>query len=190
MPSWRTVATDILSRLNGYKGNNYVPDSANNYMVLDLFDSIEFDGQHLWFCKLSNAPGPFDKWFPAQTCTEPTKGLSVSSQSFGIQEVHTLNSYNAQKLAVEFIDDDKATLEQYIANWQKNCSADDYDGFKYIPDILETLQITKYDWQKSRVYIHEYYVIPTDSITVEHSNDPALKTLRVNFASFGSNELS
>lgn len=209
MADWLNTSIDIINRLNTYSGtiepaarsydtvkvDTKAKDSrANNYLSFQQFNTIEYDSSHLWICKIDDAPGIFDGWVPAQSVSEPTKGLSVSSISFGIEEVNTLSNYNAVTLRAELLDDDKATLEQWIVDWQKNCAATDsfgrpYMGFKYLDDILKRIYITKYTWQKEKVYTHVYDVIPTGDITREHLNDPTLKVINVNFAVFGSSEI-
>lgn len=200
------TAVDILNRLNSYAGNNNVASKpyekakqidtqpidkrAGYYLTQEMFDAIEYDSTHLWFCTLTGAPAPFNKWFPAQRLDEPSKGLTTSSMSFGIEEVNTLNSYNAISLRAEILDNDKATLEQFLRKWQKDCSTDNYVGFRYLPEILGTLTITKYTWQKDKVYTREFYVIPSGDIQSEHSNDPSLKVLNVTFTVFGFKELT
>lgn len=170
-----------------------VPSNSSEFMTLELFNSIEYDSTHLWYCSLEGAPEPFDKWFPAQNVDEPTKGVSTSQLSFGLEEINTLNSYNSIKFRVDFIDNDKAVLESFFRKWQKEMSgsqgAVDYLGFKYIEDIVKKLYITKYDYQKKSVYTRLYMVIPDGSIQIPHGNDPTLKTITVNFASFGCSEL-
>lgn len=199
------TAIDILNRLNRYTSNNDIAsipyenaklidtkpidERAKLYLTQEMFDAIEYDSTHLWFCTLAGAPAPFNKWFPAQRIDEPSKGVATSSMSFGIEEVNTLNSYNALSLRTELIDDDKATLEQFLRDWQKNCSSKNYVGFRYLPEILSTITITKFNWQKDRIYTREYYVLPSGSITSEHGNDPSLKVINVNFAVFGNKEL-
>lgn len=205
MPSWLNTVKDILNKLNGY---NQASDSqqkiqhktvqvdtmatdkrSDKYLTFERFNGIEYDSTHLWFCTLQGAPAPFDKWFPAQTCTEPSKGVSMSTMSFGIEEVNTLNAYNVPNLRVEVIDNDKGVLEKYFKDWQKKISADNYYGFKYLEDTLKVFTIEKYTWQKDKVYTMEYYVLPQGEITHEHSNDPSLKILNINFATFGSKKI-
>ena len=209
MPNWFDVALDIANRLNRYSDANEptassypitivdtqpVDSRSTNFLTQERFDSIEYDSSHLWICQIDSAPPPYNSWFPAQDVQEPSKGLSVSPMSFGIEEVNTLSNYNAQTLRVEFIDDDKATLENWICNWQENCSGKDafgnpYMGFKYLEDILKIIKITKYTWQKDKVYTHAYSVLPVMEILRPHNNEPTLKTLNVSFAVFGSSKI-
>ena len=199
------TAKDILNRLNKYTSNSDIASKSYEnakpidtqpidkrsglYLTQEMFDAIEYDSTHLWFCTLAGAPAPFNKWFPAQRIDEPSKGLVASSMSFGIEEVNTLNNYNAISLRTELLDDDKATLEQFLRQWQKDCSTDNYVGFRYLPEILSTLTIIKYTWQKDKVYTREFYVLPTGDIQSEHGNDPSVKNLNVTFTVFGMKEL-
>lgn len=208
MARWLSTALDILNRLNVYTGNiepnkmSYsetkvdtmpVPDAAYNYMVQDYFDSIEYDSTHLWFCKMDDAPAPFNKWFPAQNCSEPLKGATTSSTSFGIEEVQTLNSYSASTMRVDFIDDANATLERWFSKWQRAIGSTDdglpYTGFRYLEEIVKKLYIVKYNWQKQKIYTKLFLVLPSGDISNEHSNEPTLKALTVNFAIFGRDEV-
>lgn len=203
MADWTKTATDVFNRLSGYTYSEVTPDinhetiivdtqapdaRSENYMTLDKFNSVEYDSVHLWECQISGAPSPFDKWFPAASCNEPTKGASVSTQSFGLEEVNVLSTYNALSMRVEFIDDDKATLENWISNWQEDCAVDNFYGFRYPEEVLHELYITKYTWQKEKVYTHCYLVLPTGTIDLNHNNDPSVKTLTVNFAVFGKSK--
>lgn len=199
------TAKDILNRLNSYAGNRIIASKSyenakpidtqpvdkrsEKFLTQALFDSIEYDSVHLWFCTLAGAPAPFNKWFPAQRIDEPSKGVAVSSMSFGLEEVNTLNNYNSINLRTELLDDSDATLEQFLRKWQKDCSKEDYSGFRYLPEILSTLTVTKYNWQKDKIYAREFYVLPSGSITSEHGNEPSVKNLNVNFAVFGFKEL-
>lgn len=197
MADWKRIATDAL---NSYvkSDDTYTPSHtiieidtlqedtrSKNYLTLNQFNDVEYDSEHLWFCQIDGAPAPFDKWFPAQSIIEPTKSLSVTTQSFGLEEVNTLNMYNAVSLRTELLDNDKAVLETWLRAWQADCAVNKYYGFRYLEDILHTIYITKYDWQKTKVYTHAYYVVPTGDITVSHNNEPAVKSLNVNFAVFG-----
>ena len=207
MASWLNIARDIVNRLNKY-GSANEPAAASypitivdtnpedsrsrNYLTLGQFDSIEYDSTHLWICQIDGAPSPFDKWMPAQSVQEPNKGVSVAPMSFGIEEINMLSNYNAVNLRVGLLDNDKAVLETWIRNWQKDCSAKDskgrsYLGFRYLDDILKKIYITKYTWQKEKVYTHAYDVIPVGDILSEHTNEPGVKIINVNFAVFSSN---
>lgn len=209
MPKWLDVTLDIVRRLNTYTEGAEPPkqeyetvivDSqpedprSKNFITLETFDSIEYDSTYLWVCQLDGAPEPFSKWFPAQNITEPTKGVSVSPMSFGIEEINLLNAYSAVTLRAELLDNDRAVLETWLKNWQKNIAYSnngmDYVGFRYLDETLHKLYITKYTWQKEKVYTNVYYVLPTGDIQIMHDNDPNLKILNVNFAVFGSNSIN
>lgn len=209
MPRWLDTTIDIINRLNRYSstkepaGVSYptvtvdtMPEDkrSRNYLTIEQFDSVEYDSSHLWICSIDGAPSPFERWIPAQNVSEPSKGLSVTPMSFGIEEVNTLNGYSAITLRAELLDTDKAPLETWLRNWQKSCAANDihgrpYLGFKYLDEILKRIYITKYTWQKEKVYTHAYDVIPTGDIMSEHLNEPTLKVINVNFAVFGSGEI-
>lgn len=209
MATWLNTALDLLNRANVYldasspSGEKHPevkidtmpkPTSANNFMTLDKLNSVEFDSTHLWALRIAGAPSPFNDWFPAQMVEEQSKGASVSSISFGIDEINMLNSYNALSFRVEMLDDANSTLEKWLRAWQKSISIDPitkkpYLGFRYIEDILTTMTIIKYNWQKEQVSRTDYYVIPVGNISLNRQNDPSLKVLNVNFASFGSAEL-
>lgn len=204
MPSWFERARDIVNRLNTYGANTTpppqtyqtvvidtwpVPKEANNYITQDMFDAIEYDSQHLWALYLDGAPAPFDRWFPAQSVSEPSHGASVSTTSFGIEEVNMMNSYAAIQMRVETLDDEHSTLEKWLKNWQANCS-DNYHGFKYPADICKTLTVYKYNWQKIRESATAYYVIPISDFDLQRNNEPAAKVLTVNFASFGFKKIA
>lgn len=199
MPSWLSRITDVTNRLNSYQtasnlpSRSYdsvvvdkkpVPQSQYNYVTLDQFDSVEYDSQHLWALYLEDAPAPFDKWFPAQSVSEPSHGASVSSASFGIEEINMLNSYNAIQMRVEMLDDDQGHLETFLKDWQRDIS-DNYNGFKYPAESCKTLTVYKYNWQKEKVSGNAYFVIPVGDFDLQRNNDPAVKILTVNFASFG-----
>lgn len=187
-PNWVDTVIDVLNRLPS--SSRTAHDSReNNYITLEKVDSVEYDSVHLWECQIDGAPSPFDKWFPAQTVDEPSKGASVAPMSFGIEEVNMLNSYNALNLRTELIDDANATLERWLRDWQKNISVDKYYGFRYPEQILRKMYITKYNWQKDKIYTHEYVVIPVGDINMQHGNEPALKVINVNFAVFGKSEV-
>lgn len=164
------------------------PETSQAYLTLSQFNSIEYDSEHLWFCQIDGAPAPFDKWFPAKSVIEPSKALSVSTQSFGLEEVNILNMYNAVSLRTELIDNDKAVLETWLRQWQTDCAVEDYQGLRYLDEILHPIYITKYDWQKIKVYTHVYYVVPVGDITINHNDDPAVKVINVNFAVFGKSK--
>lgn len=200
MPSWLNRTLDIVNRLNTYQtasnlptrthdtvtiDRKPVPQSQYNYITQDQFDSVEYDSQHLWALYLDGSPAPFDKWFPAQSVSEPSHGASVSTTSFGIEEINMLNSYNAIQMRVEMLDDAQAHLESFLKSWQRDIS-DDYHGFKYPADICKTLTVYKYNWQKEKVSGMAYFVIPVGDFDLQRNNDPAIKILTVNFASFGS----
>lgn len=207
-PAWLDTTIDIANRLNTY-GNNIeppkqtysttkvdttpIPAASNNYMTLERFNEIEYDSSHLWVCKIDGAPAPFSSWFPAQDISEPSKGLSISQMSFGIEEVNTLNGFNAQSLRAEFIDNDRAVLELWIKDWQENVAYNNssfkFEAFRYLDEILKTLYISKYTWQKELVYTRAYYVLPSGEIQFPHNNDPTLKQLNVTFSVFGSTEI-
>ena len=208
-PTWLNTAKDILNRLNVYStaknpsGQQWpevkidtapVPQAASNFMTLDKFNSVEYDSQHLWEMKIAGAPYPFNDWFPAQSVEEVVKGVSVSSMSFGIDEVNMLNSYGAITMRVEIIDNDVAILEKWLKAWSKALAIDPktkrpYTGFRYLEDVLSTMTITKYNWQKQKISKTEYYVLPTGNLSLSRQNDPALKVLNATFASFGMREL-
>ena len=202
------VVTDVLTRLNTYSSTieppkqTYPittvdtmrrPSESNNYLTLDKFDQVEYDSSHLWFCTLDGAPAPFDKWFPAQSLDEPSKGVQTSTISYGLEEVVVLNNYNAVNLRVEVIDDDNATLEQWLKAWQKDCSATEsgmpYSGFRYLDEIVHKLTMTKYNYQKQKVYTRQFLVLPVGDINLSKTNDPTLKVLNINFATFGQKEI-
>lgn len=207
-PAWLNTAIDIANRLNVYGGTiepskqSYqtikvdtkpVPTNAYDYLTLDKFDSIEYDSPHLWICQIEGAPFPFNGWFPAQNIQEPSKGLSVSAMSFGIEEVNTLNSFNAQSLRAELLDNDKAVLELWLKDWQENVGYKEdktfkFKAFRYLDEILKTIYISKYTWQKELVYTRAYYVLPIGEILFPHDNEPSAKILNVTFAVFGSSE--
>lgn len=210
MPHWLDVAVDILNRLNSYTtaieparqtyeevtvDTKPVDSRSKNFLTIQQFDAIEYDSSHLWICAIEGAPGHFSKWIPAQELTEPSKALTVSAMSFGIEEVNTLNGYNAQTLRMDLIDDEYATLENWLIDWQKNTSYREpstgfyYAGFKYLADILKTIKVTKYTWQKDKLYTNAYSVIPTGEIVVTRTNDPAIKILNVTFSVFGSSKI-
>lgn len=209
LPTWLKTARDILTRLNTYStaqnpsGQTWpevqidtakVPDASKDFMTLDKFNSVEYDAQHLWEMKIAGAPYPFNDWFPAQSVEENIRGVSVSSMSFGIDEVNTLNSYNALTMRVEILDNNVAILERWLKAWSKAIALDPkthkpYIGFRYLEDILATMTITKYNWQKKKISKTEYYVLPTGNISLGRQNDPAVKVLNTNFAVFGSKEL-
>ena len=200
MQNWLNVARDLANRLNAYQSAQnipqieheivkidtlQVPETQYNYITQDQFDAVEYDSQHLWVLYLEDSPAPFDKWFPAQSVSEPSHGASVSTSSFGIEEINMLNSYNAIQMRVEMLDDDQSHLENFLKQWQRDIS-DNYQGFKYPADICKTLSIYKYNWQKVKVSGMAYFVIPVGDFDLQRNNDPAVKILTVNFASFGS----
>ena len=188
-PNFVDTVIDVANRIRRTIDTQSIPSESNNFMTLDKFDSVEYDSVHLWECQIDGAPSPFNQWFPAQSIDEPTKGMSVSTKSFGLEEINELNTYNAISLRTELIDDSKSTLEQWLRQWQKDCSVENYNGYRYLDQILHSMRITKYTWQKQKVYTREYFVIPVGQINIAHGNDPALKVLNVNFASFGQREL-
>lgn len=210
MATWLNTALDILNRLNRYSGGNLRtgsnqtypevkidttdrPKESNNYMTLDLFNSVEYDGTHLWALTISGAPAPFHSWFPAQSIDEITKGASTTTMSFGIDEINLLNSYNALSMRVEMLDSE-GILESWLKAWQKRIATDPttnkpYIGFRYLDDILTTMTVAKYNWQKKKLSVTEYYVLPSGQISLNRQNDPSVKVLTVNFAVFGSKEL-
>lgn len=192
-PNWLNTAIDVFNRVNTYTSDT-ADSKGQNYVTLDKFDSVEYDSSHLWECQIDGAPAPFNKWFPAQSVDEPSKGVTVSAISFGLEEVNVLNGYNAVNLRTELIDDDKATLEQWLRLWQKSTAATDsrgfaYAGFRYLEEILHKMYITKYTWQKEKVYTREYLILPTGDINTAKTNEPAIKVLNVNFAVFGMREI-
>lgn len=210
MPTWLNTALDIANRLNIYRGDSLSgisgqtypdvkidtlpkPASANNFITLNKLNQVEFGSQHLWEMQIAGAPAPFNGWFPAQSVEEVSKGASVSSMSFGIDEVNMLNSYGAITMRCEILDDENETLTKWLKSWQKSIGTSPstgqaYSGFRYLTDILTTMKITKYNWQKIRVSRDEYYVIPVGNISLNRNNDPALRVLNVNFAVFGQKE--
>lgn len=203
MPTWLDRTIDIVNRLNTYQtaqdlpqrdyeivevDTKQIPESQFNYITQDQFDSVEYDSQHLWALYLDGAPAPFDKWFPAQSVGEPSHGASVSSQSFAIEEINMLNSYNVIQMRVEMLDDANGTLESWLKKWQVDIS-DNYNGFKYPADTCKLLRVYKYNWQKIKQYGRAYAVIPVGDFDLQRNNDPSLKVLTVNFASFGMKPL-
>lgn len=207
MPTWLNTTLDIVNRLNVYGGDNLsnlprqvypnvkidtMPKPANtsNYLTLNQFNSVEYGSQHLWACKIAGAPAPFNLWFPAQSVEEQVKGASVSSMSFGIDEISTLNGFNAISMRCEMLDDENGTLETWIKAWQKAVATDPttgqpYWGFRYLEEILTKLTVTKFNWQKERISTTEYYVMPTGNTQLNRNNEPGLQILTVNFAVFG-----
>lgn len=203
MLDWLSKTLDIVKGLNlgsyqdaiNLKGNFYsesevrdtvkVPRSQYNYITQESFDSVEYDSQHLWALYIEGSPAPFDKWFPAQSVTEPSRGASVSSTSFGIEEINMMNSYNAISMRVEILDDSGAHMENWLKSWQKSIS-NNYWGFKYPAEVCKTMTVYKYNWQKVKISGMAYFVIPVGDIDLQRNNDAQIKTLTVNFASFGS----
>lgn len=203
MLDWLKNALDITQglNLNSYqdaldlKGSGYpesevkdtlkVPDSQYNYITQESMDSVEYDSQHLWALYIEGSPAPFNKWFPAQSVSEPSHGPSTSSSSFGIEEINMMNSYSAINMRVEILDDSGAHLETWLKQWQKDISSN-YFGFKYPADVCKQLTIYKYNWQKVKISGMAYFVIPVGDFDLQKANEPGLKVLTVNFASFGS----
>ena len=210
--AWLNTALDIVNRLNRYSDANIspssnqsypkvvvdtkkLPSSASSFITLAQFGSIEYDSQHLWALKIDGSPAPFDRWFPAQSVEEVTKGPSTTSMSYGIDEINMLNAYNAITMRVEILDDEAAKLETWLKQWQKDMSTDPltgkpYIGFKYLDDILKRMTVSKYNWQKVLISKTEYYVLPVGQINLVRQNEPGLKQLNVNFAVFGHQQLS
>lgn len=201
--NWVSTGIDIFNRVNSYKkATDPVIEAhpvskidtmgadprSSSFLTLEQFESVEYDSSHLWLCELEGAPAPFNRWFPAQSIDEPLRSVTVSTMSFGIEEVNTLNGYNAISMRAEIIDDARNTLENWLRAWSKDIS-DEYKGFRYPEEILHNLTIYKYTWQKERVYTKQYAVIPSGDISVPRQNEPGLKVLNVTFAVFGSTSL-
>lgn len=210
MPTWLNTTLDIVNRLNVYRGDSLSglprqvypavkidtmpkPAKANNYLTLNQFGSIEYGSQHLWAVMIAGAPAPFNSWFPAKSVEEQVKGATVSSMSFGVDEISMLNGFNAISMRCEMLDDENATLENWIKAWQKAIATDPitgkpYIGFRYIEEVLTKLTVTKYNWQKERISTTEYYVMPTGNTQLNRNDEPGVQILTVNFAVFGQQQ--
>jgi hypothetical protein len=143
-----------------------------------------------WDLRIPGAPAPFNNWFPATEIDRGHGALSQETITVGPYSFEIPNGGQQKQLRLTFADDDKATLENWIADWfNKRVLSDEFGGVAPLEDCMEQFQVALLDNARQLVATVIYLVTPVGTYNSQRDSQ-AQNTILVASFNIMSREVS
>jgi len=133
--------------------------------------SVEYGKSYNWDIRFleSDFPSDFRKWFPAISVKEPLIDPETYSFNIGNISLDIVSGYKQPVLSLEFYDNDKGELAEYIRNWINNFCLGKFTFVRPIEECLKTVEVIRTD-NKGKTSIKTTYKVVAKSSMVRESN--------------------
>lgn len=143
--------------------------------------NIEFARSYLWDCKFTDAPSPFNEWFPAEEVQEPVTAIEDGdTMVFDLLTVDFPSKIGRRKMSIKFFDDQWESLEEYFKSWAESI-VDIGGGVVPLVDACRQVSIAKLTPQRKVKKYSYYWIYPSRAMINVLNSTNTLKVSNLEF---------
>lgn len=167
------------------------------HVTMNRMQGINFARTYQWDIYFLDAPAPFNKWFPADSVTEPLASVNTHTIMQNITPIEFPKDKGAMTLRIDMYDDMHLSLQKWLVRWM-NQGIFDVNGFVLpLRSAVKQVWIGKYrpgaeSWITTQKYVYErrYSVFPKGIFNDQSDSESKARKYSVEFAVCGIQDVN